>query len=107
MVLYTGTWWYGPDRSYPTFCVCVCIVDYVSSPYCWCRAEFVVTPGQQEYNFATSSATASDAFRSRESCTGYTGEGEEFPTAVRYLVLTYAAYVRGWVHLQWCEAFLT
>ncbi|CBJ32467.1 expressed unknown protein [Ectocarpus siliculosus] len=34
-----------------------------------------------EHNFATSSATATDAFRSRERCTGYTGEGEDFPTA--------------------------
>ncbi|CAM9737497.1 unnamed protein product [Ectocarpus sp. 4 AP-2014] len=33
-----------------------------------------------EHNFATSSATATDAFRSRERCTGYTGEGEDFPT---------------------------
>ncbi|CAM9813602.1 unnamed protein product [Ectocarpus sp. 4 AP-2014] len=34
-----------------------------------------------EHNFATSSASATDAFRSRERCTGYTGEGEDFPTA--------------------------
>ena len=36
----------------------------------------------QEYNFATSSASASDAFRSRERCTGYTGKGGDFPTGV-------------------------
>lgn len=35
----------------------------------------------EELNYATSSGTATDAFRSRESCTGYTGEGEAFPTA--------------------------
>ncbi|CAN0082397.1 unnamed protein product [Ectocarpus sp. 6 AP-2014] len=34
-----------------------------------------------EHNFATSSGSATDAFRSRERCTGYTGEGEDFPTA--------------------------
>ncbi|CAM9491960.1 unnamed protein product [Ectocarpus sp. 12 AP-2014] len=34
-----------------------------------------------EHNFATSSATATDTFRSRQRCTGYTGEGEDFPTA--------------------------
>ncbi|CAN0420953.1 unnamed protein product, partial [Ectocarpus fasciculatus] len=28
-----------------------------------------------------SSGSATDAFRSRERCTGYTGEGEDFPTA--------------------------
>eukprot|EP00904_Undaria_pinnatifida_P002403 jgi/Undpi1/12163/HiC_scaffold_5.g01839.m1 len=34
-----------------------------------------------EYNFATSSASASQAFRSLETCTGYIGEADEFPTA--------------------------
>eukprot|EP00752_Nemacystus_decipiens_P008408 g7518.t1 len=33
-----------------------------------------------EHNFATASATATANFRSLETCTGYTGEGEEFPT---------------------------
>lgn len=42
----------------------------------------VVLPYEQEHNFATSSGSATDEFRSLESCTGYTGEGEEFPTAV-------------------------
>lgn len=36
----------------------------------------------QELNFATSSGTATEAFRSQENCGGYTGEGEEFPTGV-------------------------
>eukprot|EP00904_Undaria_pinnatifida_P002394 jgi/Undpi1/12155/HiC_scaffold_5.g01831.m1 len=34
----------------------------------------------EEYNFATSSASASEAFRDRDTCGGYTGEGEELPT---------------------------
>ena len=37
---------------------------------------------EQEHNFATSSASASTEFRSRERCNGYTGEGETFPTGV-------------------------
>eukprot|EP00752_Nemacystus_decipiens_P008410 g7520.t1 len=32
------------------------------------------------HNFGTSSATASSAFRQQQSCTAYTGEGEEVPT---------------------------
>ena len=36
----------------------------------------------KEHNFATSSASASEAFEARERCTGYTGEGETFPTGV-------------------------
>lgn len=45
---------------------------------------FAYVPGEQEHNFATASATATDTFRSRETCTGYTGEGEDLPTAVRW-----------------------
>lgn len=41
------------------------------------------SPGKQELNFATSSASATEVFKSLEDCTGITGEGEEFPTAVR------------------------
>lgn len=42
----------------------------------------VVSASSQVHNFATSSATASSAFRQRQSCTSYTGEGEGFPTGV-------------------------
>ncbi|CAM9275156.1 unnamed protein product [Laminaria digitata] len=35
----------------------------------------------EELNFATSSASATEAFRSRERCGGYTGDGEDYPTA--------------------------
>ncbi|CAN0226079.1 unnamed protein product, partial [Ascophyllum nodosum] len=34
----------------------------------------------EELNFATSSGSMTASYRSRESCTGYTGEGEDFPT---------------------------
>eukprot|EP00904_Undaria_pinnatifida_P002396 jgi/Undpi1/12157/HiC_scaffold_5.g01833.m1 len=34
----------------------------------------------EEYNYATSGASASEAFRSLETCMGYTGEGEDYPT---------------------------
>eukprot|EP00904_Undaria_pinnatifida_P002392 jgi/Undpi1/12153/HiC_scaffold_5.g01829.m1 len=34
----------------------------------------------EEYNFATSSASASETFRDLDTCGGYTGEGEKLPT---------------------------
>lgn len=61
----------------------------------------------QELNFATSSGTATEAFRSRESCLGYTGEGEEFPTGTldeqvtRYFhdVLDHTNKTLGYTHI--------
>ncbi|CAN0355555.1 unnamed protein product, partial [Ectocarpus sp. 12 AP-2014] len=37
----------------------------------------------QELNFATGTASATETFRTRETCLGYTGEGEDLPTGVR------------------------
>lgn len=51
----------------------------------------------QEYNFATSSATATEEFRSRESCIGYTGEGEEYPTGVSGEIVWHVER-REWSH---------
>ncbi|CAM9397410.1 unnamed protein product [Ectocarpus sp. 6 AP-2014] len=34
----------------------------------------------QELNFATATASATETFRTRETCQGYTGEGEDLPT---------------------------
>ncbi|CAN0412526.1 unnamed protein product [Ascophyllum nodosum] len=36
----------------------------------------------QDLNFATSSGRMTETFRALETCMGYTGEGEEFPTGV-------------------------
>ncbi|CAM9196585.1 unnamed protein product [Laminaria digitata] len=61
----------------------------------------------KDLNYATSSGTASEAFRSRESCFGYTGEGEEFPTGTlseqvtRYFndVLDHTDETLGYTHV--------